>query len=203
MKALLTIAIISALSLSGCSDITNAVPSDEISAERNEILTKKGDKAGLPSIYDIAAKPGDFSILAAAVDFAGLKDALDGNRQLTVFAPTNAAFAKLLNDEIDTPEKLLNALGEETVKAILLYHVAPGNRGSQSVVNARQIRTLSKQFIAVKREGMNLQTGNNENGFANIIDTDVEASNGVIHVLDTVMLPPSDKKNMRAKPKRK
>lgn len=194
MKNLLTLLFISTFAFIACDPATNAISEQEIMSESsNEATLQKGaDDSG--TILTIAANADDFSILAAAVEFAGLDDALNGRRQLTVFAPTNEAFAKLLTDEIDTPEKLLNALGKETVKDILLYHVAPGNRGSGSVIDARQIRMLSKKFTYIQLEGENLQIGNSENGFANIIGTDIDASNGVIHVLDSVLLPPAESK---------
>jgi uncharacterized surface protein with fasciclin (FAS1) repeats len=132
-----------------------------------------------PTIVEIAAGNPDFTTLVAAVQAAGLVDLLNGNRQFTVFAPTNEAFAKLgLN------AGNIGSLPKDQLTAILLYHVAPGQRFADSVVNARQIRMMNKQFTQV--------TVNSSGAFINssqIIATDIDASNGVIHVIDTVLLP--------------
>jgi uncharacterized surface protein with fasciclin (FAS1) repeats len=132
-----------------------------------------------PTIVEIAAGNPNFTTLVAAVQAAGLVDLLNGNRQFTVFAPTNDAFAKLgLN------AGNIGALPKDQLSAILLYHVAPGERFADSVVNARQIRMMNKQFTQV--------TVNSSGAFINssrIIATDIDASNGVIHVIDTVLLP--------------
>jgi uncharacterized surface protein with fasciclin (FAS1) repeats len=132
-----------------------------------------------PTIVEIAAGNPNFTTLVAAVQAAGLVDLLNGNRQFTVFAPTNDAFAKLgLN------AGNIGSLPKDQLTAILLYHVAPGERLADSVVNARQIRMMNKQFTQV--------TVNSSGAFINssrIIATDIDASNGVIHVIDTVLLP--------------
>ncbi len=132
-----------------------------------------------PTIVEIAAGNPNFTTLVAAVQAAGLVDLLNGNRQFTVFAPTNDAFAKLgLN------AGNIGSLPKDQLTAILLYHVAPGERFADSVVNARQIRMMNKQFTQV--------TVNSSGAFINssrIIATDIDASNGVIHVIDTVLLP--------------
>jgi len=194
MKKLMTLLFVSTFAFMACDPATNAISEQELYSEKaNEVMLKKGADNSY-TILSIAASADDFSILAAAVEFSELGDALDGRRQLTVFAPTNDAFAKLLTDEIDTPVKLLNALGKETVKDILLYHVAPGEREASSVVESTRIRMLAKKFTFIQSDGENLQIGNTENGFANIIGTDIDASNGVIHVIDTVLLPPTSVK---------
>ena len=132
-----------------------------------------------PTIVEIAAGNPNFTTLVAAVQAAGLVDLLNGNRQFTVFAPTNDAFAKLgLN------AGNIGSLPKDQLTAILLYHVAPGQRFADSVVNARQIRMMNKQFTQV--------TVNSSGAFVNssrIVATDINASNGVIHVIDTVLLP--------------
>ena len=132
-----------------------------------------------PTIVEIAAGNPNFTTLVAAVQAAGLVDLLNGNRQFTVFAPTNDAFAKLgLN------AGNIGSLPKDQLTAILLYHVAPGERFADSVVNARQIRMMNKQFTQV--------TVNSSGAFINssrIIATDIDASNGVIHVIDTVLMP--------------
>ncbi len=132
-----------------------------------------------PTIVEIAAGNPNFTTLVAAVQAAGLVDLLNGNRQFTVFAPTNDAFAKLGFNAGN-----IGSLPKDQLTAILLYHVAPGERSANSVVNAKQIRMMNKQFTQV--------TVNSSGAFINssrIIATDIDASNGVIHVIDTVLLP--------------
>jgi len=130
----------------------------------------------------VNAQTGEFSHLIEAVVRAGLGPALDGHRQLTVFAPTDAAF-----------ERLFTALGVsgvdqipvDTLRAVLLYHVAPGNRDSSAVLDSSRIRTLSKGFLTPS-----VHDGSPWINGARIVIPDVRASNGVIHVIDAVLLPP-------------
>jgi uncharacterized surface protein with fasciclin (FAS1) repeats len=128
------------LLLTSCNDVTDA----NLSTDR-QIIQSSAVETSMPNdmgnnardtILDIAAENENFSILAQAVIFAGLDKALDGKRQLTVFAPTNAAFAKLLS-EGQTAEDLLQSLGKETVRDILLYHVAPGRRPANAVFGSQ------------------------------------------------------------------
>jgi transforming growth factor-beta-induced protein len=124
---------------------------------------------------------GEFSHLIEAVVRAGLVDTLDGNRQFTVFAPTDAAF-----------EDLFAALGVsgvdeipvDTLRAVLLYHVAPGERFSGDVVSSSRIRTISKGFLTPS-----VHDGRAWINDARILAADVDVSNGVIHVIDKVLLP--------------
>lgn len=150
----------------------------------------RADKPG-DSIVDIASGNPNFSTLVAAVDKAGLVGALDGNRMFTVFAPTNAAFdaaAKaVLEDPAATGMDLVNALSAEALAPILLYHVAPGERFSGDVLGAERIRTLSKGFLFV--DGTTLIGNNSSAGLIAPDLIDIDASNGVIHAIDFVLLP--------------
>lgn len=133
------------------------------------------------SIVDIAlavnAENGEFSTLIAAVQAAGLVDALDARRQLTVFAPTDAAFAQLgLN------AGNIGSVDRATLTNILLYHVAPGERFATDVLASSKIRMLNKGF-AVVDAGAGTIDG------APIVGTDIDASNGVIHIVSKVLLP--------------
>jgi uncharacterized surface protein with fasciclin (FAS1) repeats len=131
------------------------------------------------TIVDVATEEG-FTTLVAAVEKAGLVDALSGNRQLTVFAPTNAAFEHLLagNDDWHT----LDDIPLPLLRAVLLYHVTPGRRYASSVIRAPRVRMLNEAFVHVDGTELN-------GGQATIVGTDVEASNGVVHVIDGVLLP--------------
>lgn len=138
---------------------------------------------GDPSIVDVAIainqETGEFSTLIAALQAADLVDALHAKRKLTVFAPTDAAFAELGLDAGN-----IGTLPRETLTNILLYHVTRGNRLSQSVVNADRMRMLNGQFTFVSATGAGVSVND-----AQIVQVDVLAGNGVIHVIDGVLLP--------------
>jgi uncharacterized surface protein with fasciclin (FAS1) repeats len=131
------------------------------------------------TIVDVAVEADDFEVLVAAVQEAGPVDALSGNRQLTVFAPTDQAFADLADAlGVEVADLLeLNDLAD-----ILLYHVTNGRRYSPSVVNAPRLRMLNGGTVVVDGTELN-------DGQADIVGTDIEASNGVVHVIDGVLLP--------------
>jgi transforming growth factor-beta-induced protein len=129
----------------------------------------------------VNAQTGEFDHLIAAVVRAGLVGTLDGNRQFTVFAPTDAAF-----------EDLFAALGVDgvdeipldTLRTVLLYHVAPGERLSGDVISSSRIRTIGKGFLSPS-----VHDGSAWINDARIVMPDVDVSNGVIHVIDKVLLP--------------
>jgi uncharacterized surface protein with fasciclin (FAS1) repeats len=133
------------------------------------------------SIVETAVAAGKFKTLVAAVKAAGLVDALSGKGPLTVFAPTDEAFAKLPKG---TVESLLLPENKEKLKAILTYHVAAGDMTADKVVKATEIKTLQGQSIAVKVAGGKVTVDK-----ANVVATDIKCTNGVIHVIDSVILP--------------
>ena len=141
------------------------------------------------TIVDVAlaanAQDGQFSILIAALQAAdpAVIQTLSGNGQFTVFAPTDAAFGSLLTELNLTPGELLS--NQALVTEVLLYHVAHGNRDSADVLDSSRIRTLQRGFLF--QSGGVLTDANGRT--ANIIVTDIPASNGVIHVIDRVVLP--------------
>jgi uncharacterized surface protein with fasciclin (FAS1) repeats len=147
--------------------------------------------AASPSIVQVALAvnaegdyAGLFDTLIAALLAADpvVIETLSAKGQYTVFAPTDDAFAALGL----TPANVGAALSQEELTAVLLYHVAPGRRDAVAVVDSTRIRTLSKQFVL--QSGGVLTDG--QGRLANIIVTDVMASNGIIHVIDSVLLPP-------------
>lgn len=181
----------------GCDDITNSNVEEQTITTENTLEKNPGNNptnnpvSAEETILEIAASNDNFSILAQAVTFADLDEALDGRRQLTVFAPTNEAFVQLLDELGLTAEELFVEENKELVTNILLYHVAPGKRQAKAVVSSERINTLLGKFSNIKKENGNVLIGNEENGFATIIDTNIFASNGVVHVIDGVLLPPS------------
>ena len=125
-------------------------------------------------IVDTAVADKRFSTLVKAVTAAGLVDTLKGAGPFTVFAPTDEAFAKL-------PAGTLDALLKDipTLKNILLYHVVPGSVMAADVVKLTEAKTAANLMLPVKVDGMKVMVGS-----ANVIVTDIQTSNGVIHVID-------------------
>jgi transforming growth factor-beta-induced protein len=138
--------------------------------------------AALGTIPEVAAEAGTFTTLLAAVDAAGLSDTLAGPGPFTVFAPTDEAFAALPEG---TVESLLADI--PTLTDILLYHVVDGAVGSDVVVGLNSATTLEGKDITIAVVDGSVIL----NGTVKVIATDIEASNGVIHVIDAVLLPPS------------
>jgi len=172
---------------SGCSKMITDNPGNIDNTVANDEIARGGSPKYQPTIVDIAAGNADFSVLVEAVIFAGLDGVLSGKGQYTVFAPTNAAFVALLGDLGLTKEQLLAPGNEGLVKGILLYHVIRGERFANSIVTASRVRTLAKEFAFV--DGATI--GNSTYGYANIVAVNIDASNGVVHVLDKVILPAS------------
>ena len=132
------------------------------------------------NIVQTAVAAGQFKTLVALVKQAGLVGALSGKGPLTVFAPTDAAFAKL-------PKATLAALGKDKakLKAVLLYHVVSGKVTAAKVVKLTSAKTLNGQSVTVKVKGGKVYVNS-----AQVVTADVMASNGVIHVIDKVLIPP-------------
>jgi uncharacterized surface protein with fasciclin (FAS1) repeats len=141
-----------------------------------------GDTTKPANIVETAVAAGQFKTLAAALEAAGLIDALTGEGPFTVFAPTDEAFAKL---PAGTVESLLKPENKEKLKSILLYHVIPGSVTAKQVtkLNGRSVKTLEGSSIKVGT--MNGVTVDD----ARVTKTNIHASNGVIHVIDTVLMP--------------
>jgi uncharacterized surface protein with fasciclin (FAS1) repeats len=129
-------------------------------------------------IVDTAVAAGSFNTLVTAVKAAGLVDTLKGPGPFTVFAPTDEAFAKL-------PAGTLDALlkDKEKLKAVLTYHVVSGKVMAADVVKLSSAKTVQGGTLAIDtRNGVKV-------GAANVVKTDIATSNGVIHVIDTVLIP--------------
>jgi uncharacterized surface protein with fasciclin (FAS1) repeats len=133
-------------------------------------------------IVDTAVANGSFTTLVAAVEAAGLVDTLKSEGPFTVFAPTDEAFAALPEG---TVEALLNDI--PTLTDILLYHVVPGQVMAADVVNLSSADTALGEPVAIRVEDGNVFIND-----AQVVITDIETSNGVIHVIDAVILPPAD-----------
>ena len=137
-------------------------------------------KAPGKDIVAVASSAGSFNTLVAAVKAAGLVDTLQGTGPFTVFAPTDEAFAKL---PAGTVESLLKPENKEKLVAILTYHVVAGK------VMAADVKTMEVKTVNGKELDIKVTDGTVTVNNAKVIKTDVAASNGVIHVIDTVLLP--------------
>ena len=179
-------------------------PEEAFSAQEAELKKGKAVKPSSETIADIVvasteAEPAEFTLLLAALEYAGLTGVFTGGEQYTVFAPTDEAFVNLVTavesllDPVilanDGPFAAIDALlGEGTISNVLLYHVAEGRRAANSVVPPRGTRTITTLLGATFTVGTDLgitAVGNT----ANIVDANISASNGIIHVIDAVILP--------------
>ena len=143
-------------------------------AEAGDKPVAKGD------IVAVAVGAGSFNTLVAAVKAAGLVETLQGPGPFTVFAPTDEAFAKL---PAGTVESLLKPENKEKLVAVLTYHVVPGK------VMAADVKTMKAKTVNGQELSIKVEYGKVTVDAAKVIKTDVPASNGVIHVIDTVVLP--------------
>jgi uncharacterized surface protein with fasciclin (FAS1) repeats len=155
---------------------TTTTPSDGTSKPSK---TPKASK----TIVDIAAKSKSFTTLVSALKAADLVETLAGEGPYTVFAPTNAAFAKLGKAKL---KSLLKPENKEQLKKILTYHVVSGSVTSK-MLKSGKVETVEGSSITVKIRGKQVMVNN-----AKVILPDVKASNGVIHAIDTVIMPPTN-----------
>jgi uncharacterized surface protein with fasciclin (FAS1) repeats len=132
-------------------------------------------------IVDTAVRAGQFKTLAAALQAAGLVDTLKGAGPFTVFAPTDAAFAAL---PAGTVENLLKPENHDKLVAILTYHVVPGRVTASQVAGMKAARTVEGGDLAIRASGGAVTVDG-----ARVVSADVAASNGVIHVIDKVLMP--------------
>ena len=144
------------------------------------VISLSGGAQG-KDIVDTAVGAGNFKTLAAALQAAGLVETLKGDGPFTVFAPTDAAFAKL---PAGTVENLLKPENRDKLKAILTYHVVAGKVTAAQVMKLKSAKTVEGSDVTIATSGGKVKVDN-----ANVVTADVMASNGVIHVIDTVILP--------------
>jgi len=136
---------------------------------------------GQKDIVDTAVAAGSFTTLAKALQAAGLVDTLKGKGPFTVFAPTDQAFAKL---PAGTIEDLLKPENKAKLQAILTYHVVPGKVMASQVTGLTSAKTVNGKSLSVS-----VKDGGVKIDDANVVKTDIVTSNGVIHVIDSVVLP--------------
>ncbi len=146
-----------------------------------QVAASCGSSAPTKTIVETAVEAGSFKTLAAALGAAGLVETLNGKGPFTVFAPTDEAFSKLPGG---TLEKLLRPENKALLTSILTYHVVPGKVPSSEALKLDHARTVQGQHVQIAREKDGLTVGG-----ARVVKADIYASNGVIHVIDRVILP--------------
>ena len=175
-KTVFTSLVVAVLLLSSCgSDTQDAVPPEEEEAASEEVV---GD------IIDVAVSAGQFPTLVAAVQAAGLVETLKGEGPFTVFAPTEEAFANALSALGLTAEQLL--ADTDTLTAVLTYHVIPGTVMSSDLIGASDLNVATVNGAEVV---VNEDMGTVSINSATVVTADIETSNGVIHVINEVLLP--------------
>jgi len=179
-KSVLVVSLALVLVLAACAPAATEVAEPQPTATPMPEPTEEPEPE-LLDIVDTAVADGRFTTLVAAVEAAGLVDALKGDDPLTVFAPTDDAFAAL-------PEGTVEALLADipTLTGILLYHVVDGKVTAEQVVELTQAMTLQGQYLDIQVMDGKVMIDN-----AEVIITDIETSNGIIHVIDAVVLPES------------
>lgn len=167
------------LAVAGCGggdDSSSAGMQTSPPATTQEMTTTE---SAAPNIVETAVAAGDFTTLTSLLEQAGLAETLAENGPFTVFAPTDAAFAKV-------PKATLDSLAADTamLKRVLLYHVVEGEARASDVAELSSAKTLNGASVALDANGDTVRVGG-----ARLLQADVEASNGVIHVIDEVLIP--------------
>jgi uncharacterized surface protein with fasciclin (FAS1) repeats len=160
---------------------------DKMSGEKTVMV---GGAAMFPSknIVQNAVNSKDHTTLVAAVKAAGLVDTLESKGPFTVFAPTNAAFGKLPAGTVDS---LVKPENKATLTKILTYHVVPGKLEASSLTDGKKLKTVEGEELTVKRSGDTVMIVDAKGGSSTVTIPNVHQSNGVIHVVDTVLMPAS------------
>jgi uncharacterized surface protein with fasciclin (FAS1) repeats len=189
--ALLSAAAFSALALTAAVvapvSAQDKMMKNEMSGEKTVMV---GGAAMFPSknIIENAVKSKDHTTLVAAVKAAGLVDTLEGKGPFTVFAPTNVAFGKLPAGTVDT---LVKPENKKTLTKILTYHVVPGKLEASDLTDGKKLKTVEGEELTVKKSGDSVMIVDAKGGSATVTIPNVNQSNGVIHVVDTVLMPAS------------
>ncbi len=172
----------SVLGMTALSTVLASGDCGDCSSKSNATTINASYEVQAKDIVDTAVEAGSFNTLAAALKAAGLVDALKGEGPFTVFAPTDAAFAKL---PAGTVEDLLKPENKAKLQAILKYHVVKGNVTADKVTGLKFAETLNGQRVDITTSYGKVKL----DGKSTVTAVDVQASNGVIHVIDTVILP--------------
>jgi len=155
-----------------------------------QVSISAGDKSkSTKDIVETAVEAGQFKTLAVALTEAGLIETLKGEGPFTVFAPTDEAFAKIPKATLDNLLK-----NKKQLTKVLLYHVVPGKVTAEQVVKVDEAKTAEGASVKIAVKDGTVMVDN-----AKVVKTDIIASNGVIHVIDTVIMPPAEQKMKKSK----
>ena len=185
--ALLAAAAIGALALTAPVQAQDKMMKSEMSGQKTVMV---GGAPMYPSknIVENAVNSKDHTTLVAAVKAAGLVDTLASKGPFTVFAPTNAAFGKLPAGTVDN---LVKPENKATLTKILTYHVVPGKLNAADLTDGKKLKTVEGEMLTVKLDGKKVWIVDAKGGTSAVTIPDVNQSNGVIHVVDTVLMPAS------------
>jgi transforming growth factor-beta-induced protein len=186
------VAAMATLALAACGDdddSTSATPGTAVTTTAPTAVTSAATTAAMAqpgTIVEVATEAGDFTTLVAAVQAAGLTETLSGPGPFTVLAPTDEAFAAALESLGVTADQLL--ADPATLTSILTYHVIPGEVPSSAVVtmDGETAETVNGATVTIGVDGDTVTIND-----ATVTSADIPASNGIIHVIDSVLLPPS------------
>lgn len=167
------VALSAAAALTACSS-SSANTTAEVPVEAPASVAAK-----MPSLVDVAMADGNFTTLIAALKAAGLDSTLAGDGPFTIFAPSDEAFKKIDGDVLE--DLLAN---KDKLTKVLTYHVLPGALSASEVRDLNGAKTVNGATISAEDEGGAVKIGG-----ANIVKTDIKAENGIIHVIDTVLMP--------------
>jgi uncharacterized surface protein with fasciclin (FAS1) repeats len=186
--ALLSAAAFGALALTAAVVAPVSAQDKMTKSESGEKTVMVGGAAMFPSknIVQNAVNSKDHTTLVAAVKAAGLVDTLESKGPFTVFAPTNAAFAKLPAGTVDT---LVKPENKATLTKILTYHVVAGKLEASDLTDGKKLKTVQGEELTVKRSGDTVMIIDSKGGSSTVTIPNVNQSNGVIHVVDTVLMP--------------
>lgn len=190
-KLTIVLASAASLAITACAEDTAEPTADDTVAMNDQMAN---DTAEAGTIVEVAQGNPDFSTLVSAVTAANLGETLSGEGPYTVFAPTNAAFDKIPQA---TRDELMSDAGREDLSNILTYHVVQGETNAQALAQAIEgagddgykLTTVNGAELTAMMDGGNVVLVDPEGNRATVTSTDVDASNGVIHVIDTVLMP--------------
>jgi uncharacterized surface protein with fasciclin (FAS1) repeats len=176
-----------ALGAAACGDDDDAASEEPSTATADRPAESGGPAAEAPAtVVDVAASNDDFSTLVTAVEAAGLAETLNGDGPFTVFAPVNDAFAALPAGTLDT---LLLPENGDQLKAVLTYHVVPLEAMSDDLSDGMTITTVQGQPLTVGVSDAGVTLTDASGNAVSVVQADIEAGNGVVHVIDEVLLP--------------
>lgn len=194
MKNLLMLfAFLGLFSLAACGGGAENTAADSATTTEEPEATPEPEMEATPTIVGVASENGNFTTLVAAVQAAGLVETLNGDGPFTVFAPVDAAFDKLPDG---TVAGLLKPESKEALTSILTYHVVAGEYKAEDVIAAINsnngsftIPTVQQGTLTATLENGKVILTDKKGNKSTVVTTDVDASNGVIHVIDTVVMP--------------